>query len=593
VPSIEAFRSPFQSYLDTLVEEFRGVDAGEVATYIPELGRADPDWFSVCICTTDGHVYAAGASGVEFTIQSISKPFVYGAALEDHGREEVLARVGVEPSGNPFNAIIVDDTHRPFNPMVNAGAIVSTAMVATEQRILDVLSRYAGRDLGVDNPVYESERSSGDRNRAIAFLMRSFGVIDADADAAAAVDRYFRQCAVSVTTRDLAVMAATLANRGRNPITDVVALDESYVESVMSVMSTCGMYDSSGDWMFRIGLPAKSGVAGGVLAVLPGQFGIGVFSPRLDDHGNSTRGIKVCERIAADFDLHPMRFQPDVRGVVRRSYSCAEVRSSRVRASADIEVLAEHGDAVRVFELQGELYFGTIERVFRQVLDALEEVDIVVLDCERVTRSDAAAQRMIEQLRVVLAGAGRTLVLADGRAHPEVDAVLERCEDELLEPFGTHAIAETTDLAAQDLLHGLSPEELAAVTAAARLHRLAAGDVLFKEGDPADSVFFILRGTFTVRLPHGDAEGADARGRRLASLGAGVAVGEMALVGDSGRAADVVAAQDSLVAELSTEELAECAAAHPGLATTLHVNLARVLADRLRRTNEQLRLLVR
>ena len=140
-------------------------------------------------------------------------------------------------------------------------------------------------------------------------------MIDTDADAT--VDRYFRQCAVSVTCRDLAVMAATLANRGRNPLTRQVALDERYVESVLSVMSTCGMYDASGEWMFRIGLPAKSGVAGGLLAVLPGQLGIGLFSPRLDGHGNSTRGIKMCERIAADFDLHPMHFQPDVGGVVR------------------------------------------------------------------------------------------------------------------------------------------------------------------------------------------------------------------------------------------------------------------------------------
>ncbi|MFI5042122.1 MAG: glutaminase A, partial [Acidimicrobiales bacterium] len=316
--------APLRSYLGALLDEFRSEEAGDIATYIPELGRADPDWFSICICTADGQVYEVGDFGVEFTIQSMSKPFVYGAALEHVGRDEVLARVGVEPSGNPFNAILVDDTNRPFNPMVNAGAIVTTAMVDSERHILDVLGRYGGRDLAVDEAVYRSELASGDRNRAIAFLMRSFGVIDGDADAA--VDRYFRQCSVSVTCRDLAVMAATLANRGRNPVTDVVALDETHVGSVLSVMSTCGMYDASGDWMFRIGLPAKSGVSGGVLAVLPGQLGLGVFSPRLNEFGNSTRGIKVCERIAADFDLHPMRFQPDVRAVIRRSYTCAEAR---------------------------------------------------------------------------------------------------------------------------------------------------------------------------------------------------------------------------------------------------------------------------
>jgi len=591
VPRIDAVRSPLQSYLAALLDEFRDADAGEVATYIPELGRANADWFSICICTTDGHVYEVGDSDAEFTIQSISKPFVYGAALEDVGRDEVLARVGVEPSGNPFNAILVDETSRPFNPMVNAGAIVTTALVETEGRILEVLGRYAGRDLMVDAAVHESERASGDRNRAIAFLMRSFGAIGTDADAA--VDRYFRQCSVSVTCRDLAVMAATLANRGRNPMTGVVALDDRNVESVLSVMSTCGMYDASGEWMFRIGLPAKSGVAGGVLAVLPGQFGIGVFSPRLDERGNSTRGLVVCERLAADFDLHPMRFQPDVRGVVRRSYTCAEARSSRLRTRSEVDVLVAHGGAARVLELQGELYFGTAERVFRHVMDGLDEVDIVVLDCKRVTRTDDAAERMLEQLGESLNAAGCMLLLADARGEPDVDAALEWCEDHILERFGATDLAATTDLAAQELLCGLTAEEVAAVTAATRRHRLAAGDVLFKQGDPADSVFFILSGALTVLLPLGDAGGVDEPARRLARLGAGVAVGEMALVGDSGRAADVVALHDTVVAELSTASVAACAAAHPGLSTHLYVNLAQVLADRLRRANEQLRLLVR
>jgi glutaminase len=590
VPSIDAAHSPFESYLTALLDEFRDADAGEVATYIPELGRADPNWFSVCLCTTDGHVYEAGDSGVEFTIQSISKPFVYGAALEDRGHKEVLARVGVEPSGNPFNAIFVDETSRPFNPMVNAGAIVTTAMVETEQRIVDTLSRYAGRDLTVDNSVYESERASGDRNRAIAFLMRSFGVIDTDADTA--VDRYFRQCAVSVTCRDLAVMAATLANRGRNPFTDVVALDERHVESVMSVMSTCGMYDASGEWMYRIGLPAKSGVAGGVLAVLPGQLGIGLFSPRLDGHGNSTRGIKVCERLATDFDLHPLHFQPDVGGVVRRSYTCAEARSSRLRTSAEAEVLMECGGMARVLELQGELYFGTAERLVRQVMAVLDEVDILVLDFKRITGSDDAGRRILEQLRAAVDGVGCTLVLADAQGQPDVDAALEWCENQILERFCPTATATTAGLADQELLRGLNTDELAAVTAASQPHRIRAGDVLFKQDDAADSVFFILSGALSVLLPVRD-DVADETSRRLARLGPGVAVGEMALVGDSGRSADVVAVQDGVVAELSTAAIAACAAAHPGLLTHLHVNLARVLADRLRRANDQLQLLAR
>jgi glutaminase len=587
----EAVRSPFDAHLVALLDELREVDAGEVATYIPELGRAEPGWFSICVCTTDGHVYEVGDSDVDFTIQSISKPFVFGAALEARGRDAVLERVGVEPSGKAFNAIVVDDRNRPFNPMVNAGAIVTTAMVDTEERIVDCLGRYAGRSLTVDESVYESERASGDRNRAIAFLMRSFGAIDADVDAA--VDRYFRQCAVSVTCRDLAVMAATLANRGCNPVTGVVALAERYVEGVMSVMTTCGMYDASGEWMLRVGLPAKSGVAGGVLAVLPGQFGIGVFSPRLDSRGNSTRGIKVCERIAGDFDLHPMRFQPDITAVVRRSYTCAETRSNHLRTRAEADLLVDHGRAVRVFELQGELFVATAERVFRQVIAALDDTDIVVLDCKRVTRTDDAAQQMLEQMRAALEAGGCTLVIADADGQPDVDIALEWCEDRILERFAPAAAGETTDLAAQELLRGLNSDALAALTAASRSHLLAEGEVLFKQGDPADSVFFIHSGALSVLLPLGDNEGIEASSRRLARLGPGLAVGEMALVGDSVRSADVTAAQDSILTELPTAAVAALGATHPGLTTQLQVNLARVLADRLRQANEQLRLLAR
>ena len=581
--------SPLQSYLAAVLNELRGADAGEVASYIPELSRANPAWFSICVCTADGYVYEVGDSRVEFTIQSISKPFVYGAALQRHGHSEVLARVGVEPSGNPFNAILVDDTNRPFNPMVNAGAIVTTAMIDTDSTILAALSRYAGRPLTVDESVYESERVSGDRNRAIAFLMRSFGVIDADADAA--VDRYFRQCSVSVTCRDLAVMAATLANRGRNPLTNIEALNERHVENVLSVMSTCGMYDASGEWAYRIGLPAKSGVAGGVLAVLPGQFGISVFSPRLDANGNSTRGIKACERIAADLDLHPMRFQPDVQAVIRRTYTCAQARSNRLRTAEEAQLLAEHGDLARVFELHGELYFATAERVFRHVLASLDAVDMLVLDRSRVTRADEAATRMLDELRAALDAVGCTLVLAGAYGQPDIDTALEWCEDRILRRFGITPVTETTELRSQELLRGLTESELAAVIEATRWHRLPAGEMLFKHGDPADSVFFILSGSVTALLPRGDAEASDTPSRRLARLGAGVTVGEMALVGDQGRSADVMAAQDTQLAELPTAALSACTAIHPNLGTKLHLNLARILADRLRRANEQLHLL--
>jgi glutaminase len=242
----------------------------------------------------------------------VSKPFVFGMALEERGREAVMSHVGVEPSGNAFNAIAVDDTNRPFNPMVNAGAIVTTGLIARTdpshalERVVDVFSAFAGRQLSVDESVYRSESATGDRNRALGFLMKSFGVLDGDVETA--VDLYFKQCSLLVTARDLAVMAATLANRGMNPITGTRAIDEEYVENVLSVMSTCGMYDYAGEWGYRVGLTAKSGVAGAVVAVLPGQFGIGVFSPPLDAKGNSVRGILACRDLANELGLHAFEF---------------------------------------------------------------------------------------------------------------------------------------------------------------------------------------------------------------------------------------------------------------------------------------------
>jgi CRP-like cAMP-binding protein len=239
------------------------------------------------------------------------------------------------------------------------------------------------------------------------------------------------------------------------------------------------------------------------------------------------------------------------------------------------------------------LYFGTAERLFREVIAVPDEVDTVVLDCKRVTRIDEAGLRMLDQLRAALDAAGCALLLAGGLDQPDADIAIEWCEDRILDRFSPTATVTAADLAAQELLRGLNPEELAAVTAASRRWQITAGHVLFKQDEPADSVCFILSGALSVLMPLGDAEVVDETTGRLARLGPGVAVGEMALVGDSGRSARVVAVQDTVVAELSTGAIEACAAAHPGLLTHLHVNLARVLADRLRRANDQLRLLAR
>ena len=222
-------------------------------------------------------MHGVGDDGEEFTVQSVSKPFVYGLALENSGRSVVLDRVGVEPTGDAFNSIItLDSAHRPHNPMVNAGAIATTCLLAGgeyEARLESMLAgfgRFAGRELSVNERVFQSEKETGDRNRAIAYLMANFDMIDGDVEAI--LDLYFRQCSTSVTTRDLALMAGTLANGGVNPVTGERAISELYVRDVLTVMFTCGMYDSAGSWAYTVGLPAKSGVSGGIIAVVPGAL---------------------------------------------------------------------------------------------------------------------------------------------------------------------------------------------------------------------------------------------------------------------------------------------------------------------------------
>jgi glutaminase len=298
-----------QAALDDLHNKYRFLQVGAIANYIPELAKMNPDWFSICVVTADGQCFTVGDSGQLFTIQSISKVFVYGLALEDRGRDRVLSTVGVEPTGDAFNAIILDErSQRPYNPMVNAGAIATTSLIQgkgpTERlnRLLAMFERYIGHESFIDMPTFMSERTTGHRNRAMAHLMLNFGMIDEKIDEA--LDLYFQQCSLMVNCLDLAVMAATLANRGINPLNKIQAVASCYIRDILSVMYTCGMYNFAGEWAYKIGLPAKSGVSGGLIVVVPGRMGISVFSPLLDERGNSMRGVKVCEELSNRFGLH-------------------------------------------------------------------------------------------------------------------------------------------------------------------------------------------------------------------------------------------------------------------------------------------------
>ena len=306
---VKSAASPARAVLQQLHAAHKGVTDGTVAGYIPELARADPEWFGISAVGVDGKTIETGDTAQPFTIQSIAKPFVFGLALDLHGRDRVLAKVGVEPSGEAFNSIVFDErSNRPFNPMVNAGAIGVAGLVEgrdiTERvhRLLDMFGRYTGAPVQVDSAVFMSERSTGHRNRGIGHLMLNFGMIDERVEET--LELYFQECSVLVTCTDLAMMAATLANGGINPRTGVRAVSERSVQDILAVMYTCGMYDFAGEWAYSVGLPAKSGVSGGILAVVPGRMGLAVFSPRLDSKGNSVRGVRVFQDLSQAYGLH-------------------------------------------------------------------------------------------------------------------------------------------------------------------------------------------------------------------------------------------------------------------------------------------------
>jgi glutaminase len=278
--------------------------------YGRESAGHERNQFGISLAALDGDVFHAGDDDHPFPLQSISKVFAYALALKDRGRDAVLQRVGVEPSGDAFNSIMFDEhNQRPFNPMVNAGALATSALLRggspeeTSDRVLELVRRLACNDqLAVNEDLFAREMATADRNRATAYLMRSDGMLSGDVEALLAV--YLRSCAITVTAADLAMVATTLANGAENPRTGEQVLSPSVNRDVLSVMHTCGMYDFAGEWAYQVGVPAKSGVSGGIIAVIPGKMGVGVFSPGLDRFGNSVRGVKVCQELSERLGLH-------------------------------------------------------------------------------------------------------------------------------------------------------------------------------------------------------------------------------------------------------------------------------------------------
>lgn len=595
---------PVWQFLNELYQRHLPNRSGHVATYIPELAAVDPERFAVAFATADGYVYEVGDTAVQFTIQSVSKAVIYGLALEDYGPDEVLRKIGVEPSGEAFNSITFDEkNNRPFNPMVNAGAIAASALIrgATHedryQRILEMFELFTGRVLELDEAVYRSESLTGNRNRAIAYLELNSGMIDGDVEQH--LDLYFRQCSLLVTARDLAMIGATLANGGINPVTRRRALKPGNVRSVLSVMNTCGMYDYAGGWQYNIGLPAKSGVGGGIAAVLPGQLGIGTFSPRLDEVGNSARGVRVCEDISNSFRLH--LFEDRGGGIVpfRRLYRGDEVHSKRVRRAEHAKKLDRYGHLISVYELQGELGFIEAERITRRLLEDKSTAYYFVIDLTRVLRLDAVATNLLNTARQALQEAGKTFAIVSVSGDvpasfgqemhfPNIDRALEFFEDRLLLEAGVSLDSHGVPIEQFDMLAGLDTRMLGELRRRMREKLFAPGDLLITQNAPANELFFLTEGRvdIAVRIGNGPSH-------RVSTVEPGTMFGELAIFGHGPRTADVIAASPGAVLVLDRAALDDLAATAPDVNAALGIAVGASLAERLRRANSEIRALSR
>jgi glutaminase len=297
--------------LDTIIEKNRHfTKKGEVASYIPELSKADGEALGICVTTLDGEEFFAGEYETKFTIQSISKVVTLMLAIIDNGVDYVFSKIGMEPTEGAFNSIINlenNNNPKPLNPMINAGAIATVSLICGDtadekfNRILKFTRKITGNpDININESVYASEKATGDRNRSLAYFMKSTGVIEGDVEEV--LDVYFRQCSMEVNCRDIARIGAMLANAGVISNNERVISREA-TRIIKTIMVTCGMYDASGDFAVHIGIPAKSGVGGGIMAAVPRRMGIGVIGPALDGKGNSIGGIKVLEELSRELDL--------------------------------------------------------------------------------------------------------------------------------------------------------------------------------------------------------------------------------------------------------------------------------------------------
>jgi glutaminase len=465
------------------------------------------------------------------------------------------------------------------------------------------LSGCAGRELDIDPLVYQSESETGHRNRAIGWMLRNFDIIEEDPTEI--LEAYFQQCAIRVTCRDLAIMGATLANHGVNPLTGQRAIAPRIRRQHPVGHVLLRHVRLLGEWIYNVGLPAKSGVGGGILAVLPGQLGIGVFSPPLDAQGNSARGIAVCRELSSRYNLHVFNSATPSLSVLRNRITGAQVASNRSRPEDEARLLRQHGDRIRLFEIQGNVTFGPAERVVRELLAGADTAFAYILDFSRVPQIDVVSSRLFLDTFEALAAQGiwvhitrshhvsilkRSARRRHGDAPParlawenDADTALEFCENRLLESLGDRRSSSTAVAFEQcELVENLSAADREKVARLLTPRHFDKGSVVFEAGAPAAEMLIILKGKASISLTL-----ANGLGYRVTTCTPGMTFGEMALLDGAPRSATVRADTDIEALSLGADGLDLLMKAEPVIHAKLLTNIARHLAARLRKRNAE------
>lgn len=607
-----------QDILEELHSRYASLGDGNVASYIPELAKACPDDFGIAIATVGGRLYEVGDTRKSFTIQSISKPFAYGLGLKLATPERLSLKVDVEPSGEAFNAISLHpESGKPRNPMINAGAIAISAQIsaldpaAAEELMLAYFSELAGRELHIDQAVYVSERDTGHRNRAIGHLLRNFNIIESDPEPA--LDLYFRQCAISVDCRDLAVMASTLACQGRNPFTGCHPLSPDTTVPVLALMGSCGMYDFAGQWLHDVGIPAKSGVAGGVLAVMPGRLGIAIYSPPLDGFGNSVRGVAVCTELSRGVGLSLFNQCPQTGTTIRRSYRGSQRTSRCWRSTNESRLLDSQRDRISVLHLQGALDFAALEQLASSLVTLPADTLVLILDLAHVSELPPPCATLLErQLALLLARAVHVMVcrasrfaLSD-RSHgsssaslhhfDQLDTALEAAENLLISASQCGAAESQPVLDGQQqqveqgLFARLSPRSVDALQPLLLLRQFQPGELVIREGDSGDELFLVHSGRFSTHLEFSGIDEGRHR-TRLATFVPGMCFGEIAFLSGSVRTAAITAIDGGSCWVLGRADFDALQEQQPAVVIDLLNALACDLGHKLNQASHQLTLL--